>query len=585
MPIPPNLADYASEREAFSWASALGRLDGLPGGKGLNIAHETVDRHAKGPMRQKVAVRWLGKDGRRRQLTYADLSGLTGRFADVLATLGIGKGDRVLSLCGRIAELYVAALGTLKNRSVFCPLFTSFGPEPIRTRLKLGEARVLVTTPSLYRRKVEPLRASLPRLEHVLLIRPSAELELPEGTRDLRTLLEEASPSFEIPPTEPSDLALLHFTSGTTGPPKGVLHVHEALLAQDATGRSALDLHPEDVFWCTADPGWATFTAYGIVAPLSVGATVICDEAELDGERWYSSLERERVSVWYTTPTSIRMLMQLGLELPRRFDLSSLRFVASVGEPLDAEAVLWGQKALGVPIHDNWSQTETGAIMIANFRGIEVRPGSMGLAVPGVVAAVVRRVEPGRVEPIEEPMAEGEVALAAGWPSMFRGYLGEQELYRRCFASGWYLTGDLARRDRDGYFWFLGRADDVIKSCGQLIGPFEVESVLLEHPAVAEAAVVGKPDRLALELVKAFVTLTPGHLESEALRLELLAFARRRLGGAMAPKEIEFLPLLPKNRSGKILRRLLKERERQGPGALKLEGLVGYIDYLEEPPK
>jgi acetyl-CoA synthetase len=333
------------------------------------------------------------------------------------------------------------------------------------------------------------------------------------------------------------------------------------VVAHHATGSLALDLHPDDIFWCTADPGWVTGTSYGIVAPLTHGVTSIVDEAEFDAERWYRTLQDERVSVWYTAPTAVRMLIKAGEELPRRFDLSALRFVASVGEPLNPEAVVWGQRALGLPIHDNWWQTETGGIMIGNFLALEVRPGSMGLPLPGIDAALVRRERDGQVTVIDEPGVQGEIALRPGWPSLFRGYLHDEERTRKCFAGGWYLSGDLATRDADGYFWFVGRADDVIKSAGHLIGPFEVESVLLEHPAVADAAVIGKPDPVAGEIVKAFVALRPGFEPGTALQLEIQGFGRKRLGAAVAPKEIDFVASIPKTRSGKILRRLLKARE------------------------
>jgi acetyl-CoA synthetase len=326
------------------------------------------------------------------------------------------------------------------------------------------------------------------------------------------------------------------------------------------TAEFALDLHPDDIFWCTADPGWVTGTSYGIIAPLTHGVTMIVDESDFDADRWYRILEAEKVTVWYTAPTAIRMLMKAGADLARAHDRRTLRFLGSVGEPLNPEAVVWGAEVLGRPFHDNWWQTETGGIMIANFAAMDIRPGSMGKPLPGVEAAVVKRTN-GNVTVIEEPDTEGELALRAGWPSMFRGYLGEEERYRKCFAGDWYLTGDLVRRDPDGYYWFVGRADDVIKSSGHLIGPFEVESVLMEHPAVAEAGVIGKPDPVAFETVKAFVSLKPGREAGEPLRRELLAFARTRLGAAVAPKEIEFAPTLPRTRSGKIMRRLLKARE------------------------
>jgi acetyl-CoA synthetase len=356
-------------------------------------------------------------------------------------------------------------------------------------------------------------------------------------------------------------MALLHFTSGTTGTPKGAVHVHDAVVAHHATGKLALDLHDDDVFWCTADPGWVTGTSYGIVAPLTNGVTSIVDEGEFDAERWYGILETERVTVWYTAPTAIRMMMKAGTALVHAHDVRSLRFLASVGEPLNPEAVVWGQEAFGRPFHDNWWQTETGGIMIANFASMDIRPGSMGRPLPGVDAAIVRKLGADRVEVIDAPDVQGELALRPGWPSMFRGYLGEAARYRKCFVGGWYLTGDLARRDADGYFWFVGRADDVIKTSGHLVGPFEVESVLMEHRAVAEAGVIGKPDPVAMEIVKAFVSLRNGYAPTPELCRELLGFARARLGAVVAPKEIEFKPSLPKTRSGKIMRRLLKARE------------------------
>jgi acetyl-CoA synthetase len=474
----------------------------------------------------------------------------------------VGRGDRVFVLAGRIPELYVAVIGALKNGSVVSPLFSAFGPEPIRARLAAGEGKVLVTTETLYRRKVTKLAGALPHLRHVLLAAdlPGAQTDTP-GTLDLQWLMDGAPDDFACEPTDEESPALLHFTSGTTGTPKGALHVHGALVTHRVTGRYALDLHDDDTFWCTADPGWVTGTSYGIVAPLAHGVTSIVDEADFDAERWYRILQDYGVTVWYTAPTAIRMLMKAGPELARRFSFPSLRFVASVGEPLNPEAVWWGREVLGLPIHDNWWQTETGGIMIANTPAMDIKPGSMGKPLPGVEAAIVRRLEGGRIEPVETPDTEGELALRAGWPSMFRGYVGMEERYRRCFAGGWYLTGDLARRDADGYYWFVGRADDVIKSAGHLIGPFEVESVLMEHPAVAEAGVIGKPDEVVGEVVKAFVLLRRGYEAGEPLRLELLGHARKRLGAAVAPKEIEFAASLPHTRSGKIMRRLLKARE------------------------
>jgi len=559
LPVRPNLADYEATCASFSWDAVRRELAGLPEGRGLNIAHEAVDRHAAGPLRHKLAFRWLGKDGTILDLTYGDLKERSNRFANVLAGLGIRKGERVFALAGRIPELYCAALGTFKNGSVFCPLFSAFGPDPIWQRLTRGDARVLVTTERQYAKKVAGLRDRLPLLQYILLT--DAEENRGNGVLSLPRLMGAASASFTIPPTDPEDRAILHFTSGTTGMPKGAVHVHNAILTHFITGRYVLDFHPDDIFWCTADPGWVTGTSYGIVAPLTHGITSIIDEADFDAERWYRILQEQRVTVWYTAPTAIRMLMRAPEEQRRRFDLSALRLVHSVGEPLNPEAVVWGERVLGLPIHDNWWQTETGGIMIANYAALEIRPGSMGKPLPGIEAAIVRRLDDGTVEEVTEPDVEGELALRPGWPSMFREYLHDEERYRKCFVGGWYITGDLARRDADGWFWFVGRADDIIKTAGHMVGPFEVESALMEHPAVAEAGVIGKPEPVIGEIVKAFVVLKAGHAPSEELRLEILGFGRTKLGSAVAPKEIAFIDNLPRTRSGKIMRRLLKARE------------------------
>ena len=553
--IRPNMAEYERTRESFSWNSVGAEFQGQP----LNIGHLAVDRHAMGSRAGHLALRWIGKGGENRDLTFADLSIATNRFANVLTALGVHKGERVFALTGRSPELYIAALGALKAGCVFCPLFSAFGPEPIYDRLSLGDARVLVTTEKLYRKKVAALRSRIPGLKHIVLT--DAVEHSSDNVWSMDKWMSGASREFSIVPTASEDIALLHFTSGTTGRPKGAIHVHKAALMHYMTGKYALDFHSEDIFWCTADPGWVTGTSYGILSPLLHGITSVIDEGEFDAERWYRILETQKVTVWYTSPTAIRMLMRAGGEPRRTYDLSRLRFIASVGEPLNAEAVLWGKEALGLPIHDNWWQTETGGIMIANYASMDIRPGSMGRPLPGVEAAVVRRSGDETVEVLHQPGDEGELAIRPGWPSMFRGYLNDEKRYRQSFIGGWYLTGDLVRCDADGYFWFLGRADDIIKTAGHMVGPFEVESVLMSHPAVSEAAVIGKPDPVIGSIVKAFVTLKPGIDGTEELRLDLLGFSRGRLGSAVAPKEIEFKDALPHTRSAKIMRRLLRARE------------------------
>jgi acetyl-CoA synthetase len=471
----------------------------------------------------------------------------------------VQPGERVFVLLGRVPELYIAVLGTLKARAVCSPLFAAFGPEPIAQRVARGEGAVLVTSAALYRRKVVPALEAMPTLRHVLLL--GDDTPPAPGTHNLAALLDAASDEYIIERTDPEDPALLHFTSGTTGQPKGALHVHEAVVVHHTTAASVLDFHPDDVFWCTADPGWVTGTSYGIIAPLTHGITSIVDEADFDADRWYRVLAEEGVSVWYTAPTALRLLMRAGSALARERAYPRLRLIGSVGEALNPEVVTWGVEAFGLPVRDNWWQTETGGIMVANFPALPVRAGSMGRPVPGIEAALVERRADGGVDVLDTAEASGELALRVGWPSMFRGYYHDDARYARCFADGWYLTGDLARRDADGYYWFIARADDVIKSAGHLVGPFEVESALLEHEAVAEAAVIGLPDPIAGEFVKAYVVPRAGVAADEALASAVLAFARQRLGANIAPKQLAFVPELPRTRSGKIMRRLLRARE------------------------
>ncbi|RPA68385.1 acetate--CoA ligase [Cyclobacteriaceae bacterium YHN15] len=553
-----NLSDYEKVYKDFDWEVLQSNMTGLPEGKGLNIAFEAIDRHAESELKDTLAIRIVRKNLSYDDFTYGQLKTLTSQFANVLKDLGIVEGERVFSLLGRVPELYIAALGTLKFKGVFCPLFSVFGPEPIFQRLSKGDAVVLITNTQFYLKKIKGILEKLPSLKHIIII--DAEEDLDAQALSFRRLMEKGSEKFSIPPTDPEDPALLHFTSGTTGMPKGAIHVHQAVLTHFITGKYVLDFQKGDVFWCTADPGWVTGTSYGIIAPLVNGVTSIVDEEEFDAMRWYSILEKEKVNIWYTAPTAIRRLMRMELVPKEKFDLSHLRLVLSVGEPLHAEAVTWGENAFGVPVLDNWWQTETGGIMIANYRSMKVKPGSMGKPLPGVIAAV-GDVEGENIQIHRQPETQGHLVLKKSFPSIFRGYLHEEERYKKCFKGDWYLSGDLAKIDKDGYFWFVGRADDIIKTSGHMVGPFEVESSLMKHPAVAEAAVIGKPEPSIGELVKAFVVLKAGQLANEDMELELIGFARKSMGPAVAPKEIQFVESLPKTKSGKILRRLLKARE------------------------
>jgi acetyl-CoA synthetase len=563
--VRPNLTDYEHARVKFHWSDLPALCEGMGPGK-CNIAYAAVDRHEEGPTAARTALRFVTDevwDGTitTRDLSYAELSRHVRRFAGALRSLGINRGGRVFTIMGRCPELYIAMLAALRNGSVVSPLFSAFGPEPIATRVNIGQADVLITTRAIYQRKIAKIRGRLPSVRHIFVVDDDQAGDPPPGTLNFWRWLEAADENVPIEPTTAEDPALLHFTSGTTGTPKGAIHVHGAVAMHYVTGLYALDLHPDDIYWCTADPGWVTGTSYGIISPLLHGVTSIVDEAEFDAQRWYRILQDQGVSVWYTAPTAIRMLIKAGPELPAQYRFPRLRFIASVGEPLNPEAVWWGKRVLGLPIHDNWWQTETGGIMIANTPAFDIKPGSMGRPLPGVHACIVRHNDDGTISVVDEPGVEGELALTPGWPSMFRGYLNAQERYRNSFVDGLYLTGDLAKKDADGYFWFVGRKDDVIKSAGHLIGPFEVESALTDHPAVAEAAVIGIPDPTVGEMVKAFVTLKNSQVGDEDLRLELLGHARKRLGATVAPKQIVFVDELPHTSSGKIMRRLLKARE------------------------
>jgi acetyl-CoA synthetase len=552
-----NLQDYQHSYENFNWQQAKDQIKGYEGG--INIAYEAVDRHVDEGFGEQSALIWWPKTSKRKHYTYQHLKEQSNCFANLLTSLNVKKGHLICSLTERAPILYTALLGTLKVGAVFSPLFSNFGPQPIQSRMEIGGARVLITSARLYKRKISAWRHQLKSLRTVLLY--DCKGNCPPDCINLDIVLDQQSDLFHIVPTSKHDTALLHFTSGTTGKPKGVVHLHKAVIHHKYSGYCALDIHPQDIFWCTADPGWVTGISYCVISPLCNRATIIVDQAEFDTQRWYEVLEKEKVNVWYTAPTAIRMLMKAGDELCKQYDLSELRFLASVGEPLNPEAVIWSEKVFGKPFHDNWWQTETGGIMLANFAAEKVKPGSMGRPLPGVRAGIVKYDDNGNLVHIMGANQTGELVIKTGWPSMFSDYLHETLRYEDCFRDGWYLTGDLAYRDEDSYYWFVGRSSDLIKSAGHLIGPFEIESVLLEHPAVIEAGVIGLPDKVAGEVVKAFITLKTGERATDELLKSVLAHARMKLGTALAPREIECKDNLPKTRSGKIMRRLLKARE------------------------
>ena len=554
----PNLEDYASIRANFDWwRDAFEKMDWLPGG-GLNNAYEAVDRHVAHGHGDKLAMIWLGKNGEEERYTYAEFKHESDRFGAVMQNLGIGLGDRVFIFMDRLPELYIAAMGILKAGGVIAPLFSAFGPDPVRDRMLDAGAKYLVTSPDL-RAKISEMLPEIKTLKNVIIVNKDGRSDDPpvEGDLDYYELMSAADPdSFTMAETTQYDFAIMHYTSGSTGKPKGVLHRHQAVIQQWITGHWALDFKFDDVYFCTADPGWVTGTSYGMMAPWTNGVTQIIYEGGFSASGWYKVIQDYDVTVWYTAPTAVRLLMRAGGDVVDQYDMSSLRFIGSVGEPLNPEAVVWGNRHFSMPIHDNWWQTETGAIMCANYPSMAVRPGSMGRPFPGITMGVLddqfNEMAPG---------SAGSLAVRPGWPSMMYTYWQQDEMYNSRFKKGWYITGDQASIDEDGYFWFQGRADDVINTAGHLVGPFEVESALIEHEAVAEAGVIGKPDPIAMEVVKAFVTLNPGHEAGPQLRRELMRFARDRLSAGVAPREIDFIDIMPKTRSGKIMRRLLKARE------------------------
>ena len=525
----------------------------------MNIAAFTLDRQIALGRGERPALCWIDRRRNRHVSTYTQMSDAANRIARVLQDLTVGPGDVVAVLLPKVPEFVFVALGAWKIGAIFTPLLSTFGPGPIGARLELGRAKVLITTPSLYAQRVAPHRSSLPDLETVLMVKTDeVEPWNGDGCMDLVALMDKADPTcVRTADTTTASPAFLHFTSGTTGAPKGTIHGHGAAISHMTSAVQMFGLTPDDVYWCTAEPGWVPCTAYGIIAPLAVGCMTIMDSQPFDVQRWYSILVEEQVTVWYTTPTSIRMMMRFGTALARSYRNFALRLAASGGEPLNAEAVAWGKKALGTPFLDSWWQSETGAILIANQLGT-IRPGSMGRPLPGIEVALMVRTADGIV-PTTGDDQMGELAIRANLRSMFIGYADNPERYAQAFIDGWYMTGDHVRRDKDDFLWFVGRCDDLIKCQGQFIGPFEVENTLLDHPAVAETAVVGKPDPIPGHVPVAFVALNPGFDPEESLRSELLEFAEKILGG-LAPKEIHFVENIPKTPTGCIIRRSLRDQ-------------------------
>jgi acetyl-CoA synthetase len=550
-----NIGSYETALQDFDWTLAEKEL-GWERGDPVNIGWHLSDRICRLGLARKPALLWEGLDGRERTYSFDDLRALSNTVAAWARRLGVLPGDRVCLFLDRVPELYIGFVGLLKAGAVVQPLYSAFGEESLATRL-LDAGTAAVVTQKKHLPKIRRIRPRLPALRWVAVVDAEGP-PLPAGEVALDLDAAPRVDRFEVFPATPETPSVLHYTSGTTGPPKGAQHVHGSLPAQYLTSKWVLDLKPDDVYWCNADPGWVTGTSYGIIGPWSNGTTQAVLDSGFGVDRWYGFIEKRRITVWYSAPTAIRLLMREGLGAVRRHDHTSLRHLASVGEPLNPEAVHWSREAFGLPFHDTYWQTETGCIVISNFPGMPIKAGSMGKPFPGITAAVL---DPKSFAPVAEPGRVGLIGLRPGWPSMIRGYRNNPDGYAKRFVSGWYVTGDRATVDADGYFWFVGRDDDVINTGGHLVGPFEVESALLEHPAVAESAAVAKPDPVNMEVVKAFVTLKPGVPPGPDLEIEIMNFVRKRLSPIAMPQEIAFVTSLPRTRSGKIVRRVLRAAE------------------------
>ncbi len=560
--VRPNLANIDEAEKTNPWDAINDELTYFEGG-GINIAFNAIDRHIGTPIEHKTALLWEGDNNATSSFTFGEMARLSNQYANYLAAHGVAKGDRVFMFLPRIPPLYAAVLGTLKTGAVVGTMFSAFQQQALVDRLENSGARVLFTTRELGKR-LDGTKDKLPKLEHI------AYVDSPE----FLDAISKQSDAYSCVKTMPDDHSFMLYTSGTTGKPKGVVHAHKGIRQQYLTAKWVLDLHPEDIYWCTADPGWVTGLVYGILAPWMMGITMVVHGGRFDPSVWYGILKKYNVTVWYTAPTAIRMLMAKGIELVQSFQLTSLRHLCSVGEPLNPEAIRWGVHAFGLPFHDTWWQTETGAMMMVNLPCADIKIGSMGKPFPGIEAAIVD--DEGKPLPNN---TEGNLAFRPGWPSMMVAIWNNEEKYSSYFVNGWYISGDRAWKDDDGYYWFIGRADDVIKTSGERVGPFEVESALVEHPEVAEAGVIGKPDDVRGEIVKAFVVLKDPKkyadaASQEALKSELSEHVKKHLAGHAYPREVEFIDKLPKTRSGKIMRRILKAKEMGLP--------IGDTSTLEE---
>lgn len=552
----PNLLDYEKTYKNFTWEKAAKEEIEFFADGTLNIVHNVIDRHAKGKRKNKVALLFEGARGEKEEYTFGDLKKLTDKFANVLVSNNVAKGDRAFVFLPPIPERYVVFLGILKMGAIAGTMFSAFQEMALLDRLSDSEAKVIVTNSVLFPR-IQKIWKDLPKLEKVIIVdRGSVEHVRAENIISYDEEMKKASADFETAHMNPEDFSYMLYTSGTTGKPKGVVHTHYDILQAIVTTKYILDIQENDIYWCTADLGWVTGVVYATLGPWGLGATQVLFEGRFSPEAWYTILQDYKVTLWYTAPTAIRMLMGSSVSV-KDYDLTSLRQIYSVGEPLNPEAIWWGLEVFGLPFHDTWWQTETGGMSITNYPAMDIKPGSMGKPLPGIKAAIIddegRELSEGQ---------EGHLALKAKTvSSLMKTIWKNPEKYNSYFIKDWYISGDRAFRDKDGYYWFIGRADDVINTSGERVGPFEVESALVEYPDVIEAGVIGKPDMMRGEIIKAFVVIKPGVEQTEALITKLQQHVKKHLAGHAYPREIEFIDKLPKTRSGKIMRRVLKAKE------------------------
>jgi acetyl-CoA synthetase len=517
-----------------------------------NIGYTCTTQQCLNGLADKTAMRWIDAHGSRSDFTFGDLEKQSNRFAQVLTSQGVRKGDVFFTFLPKTPEQFFAFLGTLKTQAVCGTLFSNFGEDALLDRLGDSGAVGVITRKSLYR-KIARIRGQLPALRFIILV--DGDDDPAAGVFSYSRIMAEANDEYTVQPTSPDTPSVLHYTSGSTGKPKGVLHRHGSLPSQRATTQGVLGLTENDIYWCTADQGWVTGTSYGIIGPWSLGITQVHYGGGYDAQAWMDLLAAEKITVWYSAPTALRMLMREDEKIFSAAEIPALRSIFSVGEPLNPEVIDWSRRLLNRDIYDTWFQTETGAIMIPNRPGIPVRPGSMGKPFDGIEPAIL--ADDGTPVPDGE---QGNLCLKAGWASMFVTYLNNESAYNSKFKNGWYYTGDTARKDSDGYYWFMGRSDDVINTAGHLISPFEVESALLEVEEVAESGVIGAPDDLLFEKVVAFVQLHERYQPSKDLEIKIRLHVSNRASSIATPQEIIFCEGIPKNKSGKIMRRVLKAR-------------------------